>query len=482
MEGHAFISILPGLTSGALLVSFVYCLVLLISGEKVKDAPYFLVIDLILLSSVLFLWFRGGSYFIGFKLVFLCSFFLFAIVQPFIFVRTYIQGKKSGEDQRKKLANVYGNIDKIISERTKQLEENRDSLAVYAVQEFERAQEMEKNNKEILEQKDISLKQSEGLRLGYDEIKKLDGFKKQMIRMLIHDLKNPLNVLLNIFEKSDLQSGSSVIVRQISQEMLDLVVNILDVSKFEDSRMKVDSRNFILTPLIEKVFRKYSYLKDAGSGYLISSVPTDYVLFGDEVLTGRILDNLLSNAVKFSPQGANIRIMAQESGEFIMVEVKNNGDPIPENMINDVFDEYFHFQGGKDHFSNSTGIGLTFCKLAVEAQGGNIGIISQPDGETTVWFTIPKGPTRTFVPLIPRGEEFNFHIGNKHILSDEDKSVISDVINDLKATNIYEVTSILRILSVDVCNSNERIIEWRNAVEEAVFNSNEKRYRELLEI
>lgn len=482
MEGHTVISILPGLTSGALLVSSIYCIVLFISGTRVKITPYFSVIDLILLSTVLFLWYRGGSYFIGFKLVFLCSVFLFAMVQPLIFARIYIQEKKSGEDQRNKLADVYGNIDKIISERTKQLEENRDSVAAYAVQEFERAQEMERQNDEIREQKDIILKQAEGLRLAYEEKKRLDGFKKQMTRMLIHDLKNPLNVLLNIVEKNDLQPRSSGTVRQISQEMLDLVMNILDVSKFEDSRMKIDYVNFALAPLIEKVFRKYSFLKGTGTINIISNVSPDYVLSGDEFLTGRILDNLLSNAIKFSHQGANIRLMAEESGEFIRIDVKNNGEPIPENMINDVFDEYFHFQGKKDHFSNSTGIGLTFCKLAIEAQGGDIGIISQPDGETIVWFTTPKGLTGTSVPSGPGGEEFNFHIGNKHILSDEDKSVISNLINDLKATDIYNYTTILKILSAEVCNSNERIIKWRNTVEEAVFKSNEKRFRELLEI
>ena len=88
--------------------------------------------------------------------------------------------------------NERDHFEMMVRERTHNLELIRDSVSEYAVQKSELAQALEEKNKEISRQKDDQFKQSEKLKIAYDEIKKLESYRQQMTRMIIHDLKNPL--------------------------------------------------------------------------------------------------------------------------------------------------------------------------------------------------------------------------------------------------------------------------------------------------
>ena len=109
----------------------------------------------------------------------------------------------------------------------------RDAVSEYGVQKFELVQELENKNKQIIMQKDDIYRKSEKLRLSYEEIKRLDNFKHQMTSMIIHDLKNPLNVLINIADNMNIAPKTAGIIKQVSYEMLDLLLNILDVNKIQ---------------------------------------------------------------------------------------------------------------------------------------------------------------------------------------------------------------------------------------------------------
>jgi signal transduction histidine kinase len=340
------------------------------------------------------------------------------------------------------------------------------------------AKELEDVNRQVIKQKDDIQKQSEKLRKAYDEIKKLDNFKHQMTRMIIHDLKNPLNVILNITDTMEIPEKPASMIRQISFEMLDLVLNILDVNKFEESRMQIRYENIDLAAIANKLINKFSFLSRNSSIELKNLVPEPCMISADLQIIERVMENLLSNSVKFTPPGGKIEIWAMGQNEKVRIEVRDNGSGVPGKLVNEVFDEYVQASDKSFIYTNSTGIGLTYCKLAVEAQGGEIGLISKQGEGTTVWFLVNKGtPIPGYVP------HYNEEIYSSEPvipkLSAEEIVRIQHILTKLKVTGIHEVSEIIAILADEVFDT-VALKKWRDAVEAAVFSANEKQFRKLV--
>jgi signal transduction histidine kinase len=113
----------------------------------------------------------------------------------------------------------------------------------------------------------------------------------------------------------------------------------------------------------------------------------DTAVFADPSLTQRIVVNLLNNAIKFSPQGGVITLQAAHASEgTVTISVHDQGPGIPVAWQRRVFAKYGQVSGGK---SGGSGLGLTFCKLAVEAQDGRIWLESEAGNGTTLHFSLP---------------------------------------------------------------------------------------------
>jgi signal transduction histidine kinase len=371
-------------------------------------------------------------------------------------------------------------VDRRVRERTKQLENMRDSISKYAVQRFELAQELEIKNLRILEQKDLTEKQSEKLRVAYEEIRKLEIFRQQMVQMMIHDLKNPLNVILNLTDTEAIPARPAALIRQISYEMLDLILNLLEVQKFKEMKMTVENENIHLNSLIKNLTGKLNLLFINASIELKTSIPQTCWINADRHILNRILTNILSNAIKYTPPGGLIQISVNQKDGEIMLEIRDNGNGISEERIKDMFEMYR--QGAKTEamYNSSTGIGLAYCRLAVEALGGRIGIVSDYGKGTTVWFTLNPGISEYTAPEeITDNIEIKIHeIG----LTDDDIEFLKPIIAELQPISIYEVTEILNITKKIACSDNVRILSWIESLEESLFSANEQRYRKLLNI
>lgn len=368
-----------------------------------------------------------------------------------------------------------------VRERTKKLEEIRDSVSGYAVQKFELAQELSLRNREILEQKDYNAKQSEKLRVAYEEIQKLNSFRQQIVRMMVHDLKNPLNVILNITDNDSIPLKPRTLIRQICFEMLDLILNILEVHKFEEMKMKMECENINLNSLVEDIVGKFSSLFINNSIELKTLVPVNYWISADRHIVNRIFANLLSNAIKYTPSGGRVEIYAVHRDEMVYIEIRDNGKGINEDNIANLFQMYGQGEKPEASYATSTGIGLAYCKLAVEALGGQIGLNSEQGAGTTVWFTIPFSADACSGEN--EGIRESIELKNPESgLTDEDLAYLRPYIMDLHAASIYEISSILDILNSIECAEKERIIKWKELVEETLFSANEKRYKELIDL
>lgn len=393
----------------------------------------------------------------------------------------YIKASSENALFRKELDNMNDTIDQRVRDRTRQLELTRDSVSEYAVQKYELVKELEATNMLIIRQKDDIQKQAEKLRKAYEEIKKLDTFKHQMTRMIIHDLKNPLNVILNVVETMNMPEKPAAIIKQISFEMLDLVMNILDVNKFEDSKMKIRYENIDLAIPVRKLIEKFSFLSRNSTIEVKSLVPEPCIIQADMQIIERVLENLLSNSVKFTPPGGKIEIYAIGQNDKVRIEVRDNGSGVPGKLVNEIFDEYVQASDKSFVYTNSTGIGLTYCKLAVEAQGGEIGLMSKQGEGTTVWFLVNKGtPDPGYTPKYR--EEVYTSEPVMPLLNSAQKDVLRPLLEKLKKTGIHEVSEVLHILEDKVFETDKELQKWKDSVEVAVFSANEKQFMTLITI
>jgi signal transduction histidine kinase len=112
------------------------------------------------------------------------------------------------------------------------------------------------------------------------------------------------------------------------------------------------------------------------------------LLHADADLIRRVLINLLGNALKFTPKGGAVTVTVSPSDGWARVEVHDTGIGIPEEYHERIFDKFGQV-GGSHQREHSSGLGLTFCRLAVVAHGGTIGVRSRPGAGSTFWFVLP---------------------------------------------------------------------------------------------
>jgi signal transduction histidine kinase len=217
--------------------------------------------------------------------------------------------------------------------------------------------------------------------------------QEELTNFIVHDLRSPLASsiagLLTIQQTSvDMEAEEREMVDLAlinNNRALSLVNSILDVSKLESGKMVVDCVDAEVAPFIDECLEQVELWARGQTVSLDADVIVDRARF-DPVLTGRILVNLLSNALKYSPEGGRILVRAGMSHGSIRFSVTDEGAGIPAEYVEVIFQPFGQVYGT----TGGTGLGLTFCRLAVQAQGGRIWVESQLGKGTTMHFTIPQ--------------------------------------------------------------------------------------------
>jgi two-component sensor histidine kinase len=274
--------------------------------------------------------------------------------------------------------------------------------------------------------------------------------------------------------------------------MLDLIMNILEVQKFEKLKMITETENLSLAKVVSGVVEKISFLLINSAIELKTVVPESIRISADPHIMSRVFGNLIGNAIKYTPSGGEIQIVAQERENDILIEVKDNGSGIPRKYLENLFIEYESGKETETLYNTSTGIGLSYCKLAVESQGGIIGINSVQGEGTTVWFTVCRESALTEdqagkaveTKTVHRSAENEVVVINNPDpgLTDDDKNFLRPIIDELKTADIYEVTKIFSLIKLIPDDDNIPLRHWKDSIEEAVYSANEKRFRKLLDV
>jgi signal transduction histidine kinase len=327
--------------------------------------------------------------------------------------------------------------------------------------------------------------QKEEIQAKAEKLEELSNFKEGMTGMIVHDLKNPLNTIINLSKEQE--------TKQAGKQMLNMVLNILDVQKFESAQMKIQAIDFLLRSCVLEALHEVKMLYERKSIVIKNNISNKIFVKGDVDLINRVFINLLTNAIKYTPNNGKIEINDELSirnyelkteknlvrnSQFIIIKISDSGQGIPADKLNMVFDKFIQVESKNSGKVRSTGLGLTFCKLAVEVHGGEIGVESEVGIGSTFWVSLPVGVSRN---IDQKAEiQINEQI-DAFVLTEEDKKYLTEYTKELHNFTVYEFSDIDEILNT-IIPGNQQTEMWKKSVINALNVCNEEKYNELINL
>ena len=221
--------------------------------------------------------------------------------------------------------------------------------------------------------------------------------QRELMEFIVHDLRSPISSsitgLLTLQQTAPTLGEEDQEMIQLAlvsnQRALGLVNSMLDVAKLETGKMPIHLEKVALDPLVANCFEQVALWAKSAEVRLISDVQVFQTCL-DPDLTSRVMVNLLSNALKYSSPGSEVRLTVTTAAHgALRFSVQDFGPGIPADYLESVFQPFAQVKGTR----GGTGLGLTFCRLAVHAQGGRIWVESQVGKGTTMHFTLPARAT-----------------------------------------------------------------------------------------
>ena len=225
--------------------------------------------------------------------------------------------------------------------------------------------------------------------------------KQTLADMLVHDIRNAVSGIqmtaqLVLRHDEELPVAQMLRVRRIERaatDVLRMIVNALEIRTLEAGMLVTELEDFPVEDILrQSVDDARPHIDDAQVSVFIDTPPTPLRVWADRMLTRRILQNLLCNAIRHS-RATEIRLTAVARQDTVVVGVADHGAGIPNEHHKLIFECFRHFDRGTSAHSD-TGLGLPFCKLAVERMGGVIWVDSSQGQGATFYFTLPRSETK----------------------------------------------------------------------------------------
>jgi PAS domain S-box-containing protein len=272
--------------------------------------------------------------------------------------------------------------------------------------------------RDITERKKVQAQieqQNRELALRNREVERATTLKSKFLATMSHELRTPLNAIVGFSELlaeetagelNDKQKRFVGHIKQGSAHLLQLINDILDLSKIEAGQLELRCEDFQVKDTLPEVLSTIRPLAMAKNIQVQHSLKTDRAVFADRVRFKQILYNLLSNAVKFTPKGGRIEIDSLDDENFVYVSVTDTGIGIRAEDQAVVFEEFRQVEGKTGATSEGTGLGLAITKRLVEQQGGKISLQSETGKGSRFTFTLPVG-SKTASEIVSAGEPGN---------------------------------------------------------------------------
>jgi len=236
------------------------------------------------------------------------------------------------------------------------------------------------------------------LELRNKEIERANQLKTEFLTNISHELRSPLHTVLGFAELLAEETGGPLTDKQKrflthiqndSLHLLELINDLLDLTKIEAGQLELRHEVFDIVPAMEDALSSVRPRAAAKAVELRTDISIKAAIFADRLRFKQILNNLLSNAVKFTPGGGEVHLDAASRDRFAEISVSDTGIGILKEQHQAIFDKFYQVRSVTKGGSEGTGLGLAITKGLVEQHGGRIWLKSEPGRGSCFTFTIP---------------------------------------------------------------------------------------------
>ncbi|MFZ2125244.1 MAG: ATP-binding protein [Candidatus Saccharimonadales bacterium] len=238
------------------------------------------------------------------------------------------------------------------------------------------------------------------LRSKNSQLKRLDKAKDEFVSVAAHELRTPMTVFRGFISLLQRKSLGPITGKQQevlekmnvnTKNLIDLVNNMLDLSKLEANRLTMEFSDDSMNNLVNKSLEKIALLYESKGVTLKYESGVDAQIYTDAEKFQRVLVNLLSNSYKFTPAGGSVTVSSKinEDGQYVTVCVSDTGIGMPADAMGKLFKKFSQVDNYLQKTSGGTGLGLSICKQMVEKMNGKIWVESELSAGSKFYFTMP---------------------------------------------------------------------------------------------
>jgi len=313
------------------------------------------------------------------------------------------------------------------------------------------------------------------VKMSYDakvEIEHLSRFKHNVVRHIFHDLKVPVNSIIDL-NKSD-KSDSAVKTVFYAQSIKKQLENVLDVERLEQPEMKPDYSRVEISEIINQAVLSVEVLASQKNIKIQTMFLCSGFLKCDRSLTERIIINLLSNSIKYSPFNTTITIITDSIEDSCLINVKDQGTGIKSEYFDKIFEKYFMVDTEGLRSGSSNGLGLTFCKLAANAHKGSIEVRSDGLSGSEFIVKLPEFDTDQVQKQDTPGIIREYELNREEIVQ------IKPICDKIKDIPLFKIGEIIPLLKPLENNGDSKIRFWAQQMSDAVYNGNVVHFEQLI--
>jgi K+-sensing histidine kinase KdpD len=212
---------------------------------------------------------------------------------------------------------------------------------------------------------------------------RMDKFKEDLINLIVHDMKNPLFVIQGNLQmmSMSMQNLSAEFLKKYtqriersSQQLLRMVVNLLDISRIEEGTIKLKEENANINSIIKEIALRISDYPENEQKQIVIDLESELPeIKADKSVIERVLENIINFSVTNVDEEGKILISTAKRGsEYIQFIAHDSGTQIPKNYHDKIFEKFSQAEIKDSGSRVDRALGLTFCKLAVEAHHGKM--------------------------------------------------------------------------------------------------------------
>ena len=222
------------------------------------------------------------------------------------------------------------------------------------------------------------------------ELIKTEALRRDLIANISHDLRTPLTMITGYSEVMRDLPGENTpenvqIIIDESTRLTSLVNDVLDISKLQSGTQIANKVDFNLTKSIRSILERYTKFTDYDITF---HADEDVMVNADELKISQVVYNLVNNAITYTGADKVVEITQQVANGKVRISVRDTGDGIPQDKLNDIWDRYYKVDKAHKRAQIGTGLGLSIVKTILDMHGGAYGVQSQEGSGSIFWFIL----------------------------------------------------------------------------------------------